>query len=509
MKTQVLSVVLMALSLASGCGPGEGSGPDDALPNDGRSPKAIAQDLQSLGRTIDMHNLMSNEDMSGHQGVTVSQVQSFLAAKGSYLAGYTDPAWGRTAATLIVERSRAYRISPVYMLARIETESGLVRSGTSNNLSKATGCGCPDSGSCGSQYAGFGNQVECSAHLFRNYITEQETTGSTRSGWRVGVTKNTLDPCAVRPANQATAALYTYTPWVGAYGIQCGTAQWGGSTLVAALYQQFKSEGNWSSPPTLDVFVQATDSAIWRKQWTGSAWLNWESLGGVLGTAPASASMAPGTQHVYAVGTNGELFQKAWNGTAWSGWESLGGTAALSRPGAASMGPGLMHVFVRGTDNHLYQKYWTGNAWSAWENLDGQLLSGPSAVSMARGTVHVFARGPGNTLWMKYWTGSAWVGWEDLGGDLASGPGVVSMAPGTLHVFVRGSDNAVWMKYWTGSAWSAWENLGGDAVGDPWALSNEPGKLHVFTRATDGAAWQKTWNGSSWSGWMSLGGNLK
>jgi hypothetical protein len=262
-------------------------------------------------------------------------------------------------------------------------------------------------------------------------------------------------------------------------------------------------------PPTLDVFVQATDSAIWRKQWTGSAWLNWESLGGVLGTAPASASMAPGTQHVYAVGTNGELFQKAWNGTAWSGWESLGGTAALSRPGAASMGPGLMHVFVRGTDNHLYQKYWTGNAWSAWENLDGQLLSGPSAVSMARGTVHVFARGPGNTLWMKYWTGSAWVGWEDLGGDLASGPGVVSMAPGTLHVFVRGSDNAVWMKYWTGSAWSAWENLGGDAVGDPWALSNEPGKLHVFTRATDGAAWQKTWNGSSWSGWMSLGGNLK
>ena len=46
----------------------------------------------------------------------------------------------------------------------------------------------------------------------------------TISGWKVGVTKSTSDPCQVTPKNRITAALYTYTPWVGAYGIGCGAS---------------------------------------------------------------------------------------------------------------------------------------------------------------------------------------------------------------------------------------------------------------------------------------------
>ncbi|MFY0581328.1 hypothetical protein ACN28S_50100 [Cystobacter fuscus] len=59
---------------------------------------------------------------------------------------------------LIVERSKAVGINPLYMLARIQTESSLITSGTSTNLAKATGCGCPDSAGCDTSYAGFGNR---------------------------------------------------------------------------------------------------------------------------------------------------------------------------------------------------------------------------------------------------------------------------------------------------------------------------------------------------------------
>ena len=38
--------------------------------------------------------------------------------------------------------------------------------------------------------------------------------GETRSEWAVGREKETLDGTLVVPSNRATAALYTYTPWV-------------------------------------------------------------------------------------------------------------------------------------------------------------------------------------------------------------------------------------------------------------------------------------------------------
>ncbi|WNG15147.1 hypothetical protein [Cystobacter fuscus] len=131
--------MLLCTLAAFGCG-----GPDDEpRPVD----ELTGEVLLDLAGTHDMHRLMEDADMTGGNTISVAQVQQFLQQKGSYLAGYRDPAWeNQTAATLIVERSRAYGISPLYMLARIQIESGLIQSGTSNKLSQATGCGCPDSG---------------------------------------------------------------------------------------------------------------------------------------------------------------------------------------------------------------------------------------------------------------------------------------------------------------------------------------------------------------------------
>jgi hypothetical protein len=200
--------------------------------------------------SFDINSLLTDDDVRGGAGITVDEVQQFLTAKGSYLATYTDPAFKQTAATLIVEQARAEGISPLYMMARIQTESSLIESGSSAHLAAATGCGCPDSGGCSQSYAGFGNQVQCGAKLLAGYFASLDAGKATIAGWSVGKAKQTSDPCSVTPANKATAALYTYTPWVGAYGKGCGRSDVGGSSLVALIYSKYASQQSWTMGTT-------------------------------------------------------------------------------------------------------------------------------------------------------------------------------------------------------------------------------------------------------------------
>ncbi|CAM3505308.1 hypothetical protein G4177_21030 [Corallococcus sp. ZKHCc1 1396] len=272
-----MCVLLVPALLAAGCGPLEEQ--DAAAPV---VDELTGQVLQEATTKYDMHRLLEDSDVTGGLAITPAQVQQFLQQQGSYLAGYTDPFYGKTAATLIVERSRASNINPLYMLARIQGESSLIQSGTSNNLSKATGCGCPDSSGCDAQYVGFGKQVECAAKKMRGYLTDLEAGRPTISGWKVGVTKATLDPCSVKPVNMATAALYTYTPWVGAYATQCGRTTVGGSSLMASIYNRYKTAYAWPSSDagcysgTVDATVpeascvQSSSDAIWRQCLSGT-----------------------------------------------------------------------------------------------------------------------------------------------------------------------------------------------------------------------------------------------
>ncbi|MBW2458924.1 MAG: hypothetical protein JRI68_30780 [Deltaproteobacteria bacterium] len=76
------------------------------------------------------------------------------------------------------------------------------------------GCGCPDYQNCIEALRGFDKQVACAAERFRTYLTEQDESGATIAGWKVGKAKKTLDGYWVTPKSRATAAIYTYTPWV-------------------------------------------------------------------------------------------------------------------------------------------------------------------------------------------------------------------------------------------------------------------------------------------------------
>jgi hypothetical protein len=220
-----MRIPIAILTLTLGCA-GDPSAPDPRI------------DFTSNG--VDRNRLIEDSDLEGDQSVTTAQVQALLESQGSALATYAEG--GRTAAQWIVGESSAQHISPVYMIARIETESSLIRSGTLNKLRQATGCACPDGAVCDPNHAGFGLQVECAAELIRGYLDDLDATNSTVTGWGVGRGKTTFDPCWVVPQNRATAALYTYTPWVGAYARDCGTSQWGGSSLVAVLVDYFAQQ---------------------------------------------------------------------------------------------------------------------------------------------------------------------------------------------------------------------------------------------------------------------------
>ena len=239
-------------------------------------------------------------------------------------------------------------------------------------------------------------------------------------------------------------------------------------------------------------FLQQNDDISLIQSIYGSRRGGWESLGGIITSAPDAASWAANRLDVFARGTDNALWHRWWDGSAWRGWESLGGVLS-SGPDVSSWAANRLDVFARGTDNALWHRWWDGSAWRGWESLGGVLTSDPSAVSWSSGRIDVFVRGTDNALWHKWYSGG-WSGWESLGGILTSGPDVSSWAPGRLDVFARGTDNAMWHKwYWGG--WSGWESLGGVLTSDPSAVSWGSNRIDAFVRGTDNAMWHKWWNG--------------
>lgn len=191
------------------------------------------------------NNLLSDQDLFNYQSMSKDKIQKFLESKSGVLDTYSTSVFGvnKSAAQIIYDVAQNYKINPRYLLVRLEVEQGLISdsSPTQNQIDYATGYGCPDGSGCSSAYRGFSTQVMWAAKIFFNteldrygnpkgYITRIRKLGMTGSGWGPFITKTTLDGIAVTPENAATAALYTYTPWVGKYG--GGDQRWGGSSLV-------------------------------------------------------------------------------------------------------------------------------------------------------------------------------------------------------------------------------------------------------------------------------------
>lgn len=152
--------------------------------------------------------------------LTAEQLQVFLEdtpyGRRSFLADYSES--DVSTAEHLVKAAETYRINPLVLLVKLQVEASLVYAESPPSrfhMDHAMGCGCPD-GDPTCRYApkGLFLQIDCAARLFREYMDQLDADGRTLTGWGPGIEKLTSERQAVTPRTKATAALYTYTPWV-------------------------------------------------------------------------------------------------------------------------------------------------------------------------------------------------------------------------------------------------------------------------------------------------------
>ena len=181
--------------------------------------------------------------------MTESQIQTFLESKVAHcvsgyvclkdysetthtidatpMCGQYDGQANESAARIIARIGQSCGLSPKAILVILQKEQGLVTATAPGygSYRSAMGAGCPDTAACDSNYYGFFNQVHYGAYLLKRYTqpagTGPGTNWSSRLDLRYPVGQTTAILYApmctttvpVYIENQATHALYTYTPY--------------------------------------------------------------------------------------------------------------------------------------------------------------------------------------------------------------------------------------------------------------------------------------------------------
>mgnify|MGYP001105883336 CR=1 FL=1 len=222
-----------------------------------------------LSTTYNKDNVISDNHLLAYNSMNTAAIQSFLNSRNSVLKNYTHN--GKAAAQIIYEAAVQYEINPQVVLATLQKEKALItRTSFSSDaerdsvLNWAMGCGSPSN---------FTSQINCGTSSFRNYHNDLISRGTTISGWRVGVKKQTLDCVWITPANRATAGQYTYTPHAGRqvggkYPFLGQTNQCSSSTPFGGVYlfgyymnQWFPEFVHSKAPTTTDLYFNASSVA--------------------------------------------------------------------------------------------------------------------------------------------------------------------------------------------------------------------------------------------------------
>ena len=150
--------------------------------------------------------IMSDSSFTNVDSMSEREVQDFLEKRDSVLA---KPYRGQRPSALIMEACRKHDVSPKVILARLQTEQGLVsrKTATQHQLDWALGVGCYDSGNWNEKFKGLGKQIEYAAvTLKKHYSSGQKTIG------QKGVIAMTIDGTPMRIQNAATYSMYKYCP---------------------------------------------------------------------------------------------------------------------------------------------------------------------------------------------------------------------------------------------------------------------------------------------------------
>ncbi|MFH1662173.1 MAG: hypothetical protein ABIA02_03695, partial [Candidatus Falkowbacteria bacterium] len=178
--------------------------------------------------------------------MSLGTIQEFLNNKGGYLSNYSclnaDGVMKSSAEiiydasvnnydcsnadvgenpTLAEKRAKCdpITINPKFLLVLLQKEQSLIeeKSPKQSQLDWATGYGCPDGSECNERWKGLGKQINSASLQFYdyminpNYYTYKAGESYTFTNPYSTTAKETT---VVTPKNQATAALYNYTPHV-------------------------------------------------------------------------------------------------------------------------------------------------------------------------------------------------------------------------------------------------------------------------------------------------------
>ncbi len=164
--------------------------------------------------------VISDAEMTDADSMTHAQIQAFLDAYGTLGSRSFEDVDGTTkpSAQIIFDAANRNRISPKVILVTLQKEQSLVddTSPKQSQLDWAMGYAICDSCNheteAAQRFKGFAKQVNSATLQFgEGYLADLAAFGKTVAGFGPGVTV-AVDDILLTPANNATAALYTYTP---------------------------------------------------------------------------------------------------------------------------------------------------------------------------------------------------------------------------------------------------------------------------------------------------------
>jgi hypothetical protein len=184
----------------------------------------FSQAQQDIRTDFDPNFIISDAEILNSNAMSTDDIQQFLESRGSYLAAYNiiNPGNGKTETTAqaIHEICQANNISPRFVLVLLQKEQGLIENPnpSQSSLDWACGYGCPDGGGCNVRWQGLWKQINSATLQFYDYMTNPFDYG-----YQKGNTYTFNNTCSgysnppssiITPFNNATAALYNYTPHV-------------------------------------------------------------------------------------------------------------------------------------------------------------------------------------------------------------------------------------------------------------------------------------------------------
>lgn len=167
---------------------------------------------------------LTDEQLVNYTSMTTDQIREFQTIHGSYFRQPVQDVDGVTfdSSSVIAQAASQYQINPQVILATLQKEhAGVTGSGRPSDTGMEQLMGCGTTASLPVPLNTARGQLWCAAERFRSYHNQLTDTGSTVSGWQVGVPKTTEDGVVVTPATKAVAGQFTYTPNAG--------VQWGGN----------------------------------------------------------------------------------------------------------------------------------------------------------------------------------------------------------------------------------------------------------------------------------------